>query len=361
MRPGLLCTSACACLLLTACLPLASAAEPSADATIPQITVPFSAYASPEAEKYYATQLRDVHPSFGLDVLAARKYWDQWNAALVEHALKIYDVTVRPETIGGVQTDVVVPAKGIAPRNRNRVLINLHGGAFAWGARYGGQAESIPVAALGRIEVITVDYREGPEYRFPAASEDVAAVYRELLKRYRPENIGIYGCSAGGILAAEAVAWFQAHDLPRPGAISMMCASAGEFDGDSAFLAPVLSGDKPVPSEAARPTAAMLPYFHGVDMTDPLVEPLNSEAVLKKFPPTLFITGTRDFALSAAVTTDNKLAELGVETELRIWDGMWHAFMVIPELPESRAAYRATAEFFDRHLGQAPQGPGRTR
>lgn len=55
-----------------------------------------------------------------------------------------------------------------------------------------------------------------PEWYFPAASEDVAKVYRELLKSYRPENIGIYGCSAGAGLTSQAVAWFQTHGLPHP-------------------------------------------------------------------------------------------------------------------------------------------------
>ena len=67
----------------------------------------------------------------------------------------------------------------------------------------------MPVAVLGRIKVVSLDYREGPKYRFPAASEDVAAAYRELLKTYRAEDIGIYGCSAGGMLTGMSVAWFQ--------------------------------------------------------------------------------------------------------------------------------------------------------
>lgn len=63
--------------------------------------------------------------------------------------------------------------------------------------------ESIPVSALARIKMVSIDYRMSPEHKFPAASEDVAAVYKNLLKQYAPGNIGIYGCSVGGILTAD--------------------------------------------------------------------------------------------------------------------------------------------------------------
>ena len=79
---------------------------------------------------------------------------------------------------------------------------------------------------------------EGPDNKFPAASEDVASVYQELLKKYKPKNIGIYGCSAGGMQTAMSVAWFQKHSLPLPGAIGIFCASAGGiFGGDALYTA----------------------------------------------------------------------------------------------------------------------------
>lgn len=114
---------------------------------------------------------------------------------------------------------------------KNRVLINLHGGGFSgcWPAC--AELESIPIAALARIRVISLDYREGPQYKFPAASEDVAAAYREVLKDHAPQNVGIYGCSAGGMLTAMSVAWFVKHQLPNPAAVGIFCAGAGSPTG----------------------------------------------------------------------------------------------------------------------------------
>ena len=99
----------------------------------------------------------------------------------------------------------------------------------------------MPIAFVGKFRVISIDYREAPEYSFPAASEDVAKVYAELLKTYKPTNIGIYGCSAGGPLTAESIAWFQKLKLPLPGAVGMFCEGAAFWtEGDSGVISMVL-------------------------------------------------------------------------------------------------------------------------
>ena len=136
-------------------------------------------------------------PAPGSSIEATRRFYDDFNSQLVERMRLRFTVDIKSETIGGVKTDVVTPTLGIPPTNKARVLINLHGGGFMWGAHSGGLVESIPIASIGKIKVITVDYREAPENSFPAGSEDVAAVYAELLKTYKSRNIGIYGGSQG--------------------------------------------------------------------------------------------------------------------------------------------------------------------
>lgn len=333
----------------------ASAPSPRVDAqgnvTVPAFTVPFSSYASPEARKMFQRVLEEGRNAPPLDgpVSASRAYYDQINTARADLMRRLYPVDIEKRTIGGVSAQVVTPKQGIAPEQKHRVLVNLHGGAFLWGAGAGGLVESIPVSSLGRIEVITVDYRQGPEHVFPAASEDVAAVYRALLKHYPAKNIGIYGCSAGGVLTGEAVAWFIHEHLPVPGAIGMYCGAVAELSGDSAWVAPVLDGGPP-PSSPLK--LADLPYFKGARASDPLVFPANSPTLLAKFPPTLLITGTRDFTMSSEIQSQRLLTDAGVDAELHVWDGMWHSFFSDPEMPESKEAYAVMVGFFDRHLGR---------
>jgi acetyl esterase/lipase len=275
-------------------------------------------------------------------------------------------VIIEERLIGGVHAKVITPKSGISAAHRGRILVNFHGGAFFSGAGSEALVESIPVAGLGRFEVITVDYRQGPEYRFPAASEDAASVYQALLKHYEPHNIGMYGCSAGGILSAMAVSWFQQHHLPPPGALGIFSAGAfgsfygppsspGTWGGDSRFTTPPLVGEPPLPLDPkegpALPEYATA-YLSTADLTDPLISPALSPSVLSKFPPTLLITGTRAYDMSAAVQTHRALTRVGVSADLHVWDGMGHCFFFDVELPESREAYSVMVKFFSMRLGR---------
>lgn len=260
-----------------------------------------------------------------------------------------YDARVETARIGGVATEVVTPARGIPVANRGRVLINLHGGGFVMGARSVSQLESIPIAATLGIRVVSVDYRLAPEARFPAATDDAVAVYRALLETYPPGAIGIYGCSAGGLLTAETVAALIARGLPPPGAIGLFCEGAAYWtEGDSGYF---LTGKRPERSTEN-------PYFAGIPERDPAAFPLFAPALLAKFPPALLLTGTRDFALSSATRTHAALVEHHVPAELHVWEGLGHSFMTNAALPESREAYGVVARFFDARLSR-PAGPRR--
>ncbi|MDB6083203.1 MAG: alpha/beta hydrolase, partial [Gammaproteobacteria bacterium] len=327
-----------------------TAAAPSGVITSGPLRVPFSPYASDEALAQFVRDAnRPPAPPLGGPIVASRRYYDAINSDRVERMKKLYPVEIESRRMGGVGTDVITPVGGVPGDNRGRVLLSLHGGAFLWGAHSGGLVEAIPIASIGKLTVIAVDYRQGPEAAFPAASEDVAAVYSALLKQYKPQNIGIYGCSAGGILTAQSVAWIAAHRLPKPGAIGTFCASLVDTSGDSAYVGPVLSGHAPVTKPLLL---ADLPYFRGADPHDPLVFPSVSAAVLADFPPTLLISGSRDFALSSVLRSHALLVQAGIEAELHVYEGMWHSFFSDPELPESRAAYDVMVRFFDRHLGR---------
>lgn len=263
-----------------------------------------------------------------------------------ESLITRYAVSMEPKTIANVYTEVFTPNTGVSKENRDRVLINFHGGAFMHSARTASHQESIPIAALGKIKVISVDYRMAPEHQFPAASDDAVAVYRELLQHYKPENIGIYGCSAGGILTAQTIARLQEEGLPLPCAIGMFCATAHYWsEGDSGHFAQALV-DFPIPSLQESL------YFQGVSKQDPMAFPGNAPKTLAKFPPSLLIASTRDYAMSSVIYMHTQLTKLGIDARLHLWEGLGHAFILNASLPESREAYDVMVAFFAQHLGK---------
>jgi monoterpene epsilon-lactone hydrolase len=324
-------------------------------------TIPFSSYASPQAQRAFSALAASLakqpppDPGAANDVETVRRTQNEETDRILAEVNRRYPAAIRTETLGGVPTDIVTPAAGVNAANRHRVLISLHSGGFMWGAGSEALLEAIPIAVTGRIEVVSVSYRMAPEHVFPAASQDVAAVYQALLKQYGPRQIGIYGCSAGGILAAESAAWFATHRIPQPGGIASLCGTGAELKGDSAYLAPVLVGMAPVPPGGRPMLLAQMPYFKGVGAGDPLAFPIGSDALLRQFPPTLLIAGSRDFAASSATSMQRRLWEAGVDSELFIFDGLWHAFMMHPDLPESREVYGIVWRFFDTHLDRGPK------
>lgn len=325
---------------------------------MPAQAVPMSGFLSPEAKAYVTQHLKDMQNP---EMLKPDHGIPRFMKGYLERQKVLFPVDREDTKIAGVHAYIYTPRAGIAAANRSRVLINLHGGGFSgcWPAC--AELESMPVAALGKVRVISLDYREGPEYKFPAASEDVAAVYKELLKDHTPQNVGIYGCSAGGMLTAMSVAWFAEHNLPQPGAVGIFCAGAGSptgagFGGDAAYTAGPLGEGRalsPTPPNA-RPNQGLpaLGYLAGTDPKDPLVAPVNSPGILAKFPSTLIITATRGFEMSGAIYTHAQLVKQGVDAELHVWDGLFHGFFYNPDVPESRDCYDVIVKFFDRHLGK---------
>jgi acetyl esterase/lipase len=262
--------------------------DPDGTVNVPAHAVPMSSMLSSEGKAYVTEHLLNMQrPQMlvqenGIPVLLA---------GYLQRQRAVFRIERRDVTIGGVHAYDYTPTQGVSAANRQRVLINLHGGGFmgCWPAC--AELESMPVAELGRIRVISVDYRQGPKYRFPAASEDVASVYRELLKTYRPQDIGLYGCSAGGMLTGMAVAWFQKQGLPRPGAVGILCAgmtlASNGFGGDAAYTTAAIGESRAAPPlpRSDAPESAALPYFAGVSINDPLAARGGPPVAGKVSPP----------------------------------------------------------------------------
>lgn len=251
---------------------------------------------------------------------------------------KRFDVEVSKGRIAGV------PVKHVRRRDSDpadpRLLINFHGGGFMLDS--GSLTETIPIAGLTGIPVVTVMYRMAPEHPFPAAVDDALAVYADALKHRPASAIAIYGSSAGACLTLQLLARIKAEGLPMPAAAGVFSGAADlTITGDcEAYLPPIMG---------ARSAAETLDeYCAGTDRTNPLLSPALGD--LSGLPPMLLMTSTRDQLLSHTLLADAALRRAGVDVDLRVYEGMAHAFWAWIECPETEVALAAQADFFSRHL-----------
>jgi acetyl esterase/lipase len=285
------------------------------------------------------------------DIVVARAQIEQQLAPMVAGMRQLYPVNVAEMMVDGVRTRIVTPQHGDV--DSQRVLINLHGGSFCMCAEGCALLESLPLAGLGKFKVVMVDYRMAPEASHPAALEDVERVYRELLKEYRHSQIGIFGGSAGGVLTSQMAARLPARGLSQVGAIGIFGAGAVPFGfGDSGQIAPYIEGVYPPPPADGLPALPLdRGYFANLDMADPLISPGMHLEVLRKFPSTLIITGSRAFDLSPAIYTHSQLLKAGVHSQLIVGEALGHCYIYNPFLPEALDAHRVMVDFFNGSLG----------
>jgi len=306
--------------------------------------VPMPDTVSQEAQKWLATLTQKSGAPQTLE--QRRTSTDEWRKRDSDEARKFYPVNVEETTTAGVRTDIITPLD-MPAANRGRVLINLHGGGF--NSDSGSLIEGIPISNLAKIKVVSVYYRLAPENPFPAAVDDVVAVYKELLKTYKPKNIGIFGTSAGGILTAEVTAQLKQSGIPLPGALGMFSILADysrPADSQQLFTLDGFPG-RLEPSDSGRPRQDA--YVGGTDPKNPVLSPLYSD--LAGWPPSLLVTGTRDMLLSNTSIFHLALLHAGDDAQLVVFEAMPHAFWYHFQLPETKDALVLMAKFFDAKVG----------
>ncbi|MGH9353774.1 MAG: alpha/beta hydrolase [Terriglobia bacterium] len=305
--------------------------------------VPVPHTISPEAQKYLAS----LGPSGPDASLAARRaHTDAFRVGRAAEARKLYPVKVIGKTLGGVRCDVIEPLS-IPAAKRNRVLINVHGGGFVTDS--GSLVEGIPIAYLTQTTVVSVYYRLAPEHPFPAAVDDTVAVYKELLKTHKAKDMALFGTSAGAILTGEVAVELRHEGLPLPAALGIF-SGMGDFslrgDTESIYSLRGLGGYLPLPSNTPHDS----PYVGSTNPKDPVLSPVYAD--LHGFPPTLFVTSTRDMLLSGTTILDRAFLRAGDDTQLVVFEALPHAFWYDYTLPESKEALGIMAKFFDEKVGR---------
>ena len=335
-----------------AVLALLAGAAIAQERTVPARTLPVPTDVSPQMQAIIA---RPIAPNFNVvpktpEEWAARQKasadgGDKTVPALAERL----HVKVQKGRMAGVTVYTVTPDR-IAPANRNRMLIHVHGGCYVLGGGLGAANEAVLMAGIGHNKVISVDYRMPPAAYFPAALDDVVAVYREALKTHPARSMAVFGSSAGGGLTLETVLRLKQLGLPLPAAIAPGTPMADLTGVGDSFVTNAMVDNVLVSRDGLCDPAAQF-YAHGHDLKDPLLSPVYGD--MHCFPPAILTTGTRDLLLSNTVRVHRKLKDAGVEAELNVFEAVAHGEYARDDAaPETHQAFGDIAAFFDRHLAK---------
>jgi epsilon-lactone hydrolase len=269
-------------------------------------------------------------------------------AARAPQLMRRFNVRVDKVEIAGVPVFEVVPDD--AARGDRRRLMHIHGGCYVLNPGEAGLAEAILMAGFGKYSVLSVDYRMPPAAYFPAAHDDVAAVWAHLASHGDPKAMAVFGTSAGGALTLALAQRAKRENLPLPTALAVGTPMADTTKtGDTFYTNEGL--DNVLLSRDGFCDAATRLYANGHDLADPRLSPIYG--TFEGLPPTILTSGTRDLLLSNTVRVHRKLRQAGVEAVLQVFEGLAHAQYLFDETaPETKEVFDEIALFFDRHLAR---------
>jgi monoterpene epsilon-lactone hydrolase len=255
------------------------------------------------------------------------------------------DVQSDPVDAGGV------PAEWVSvPESRaDRAIFYLHGGGYVIGSPNTHRELASRIARATRARALVVDYRLAPEHPFPAALDDVCAVYEALLARgVDPARLFLGGDSAGGGLATSAQ--LRMRDGGRPIARGLILISPWiDLALDLEALLPYAAHDFLTPKMLIDTGAK----YAGAERLDhPLISPAHAD--LSGLPPMLVLTGAWELFYEQNCRFVARARRAGVDVRHQIEPGMLHAYPAFAALlPQGRAALRVAAKYV-RTLASAP-------
>jgi acetyl esterase len=224
-----------------------------------------------------------------------------------------------------------IPLRVYWPVNDSKplpVLVYFHGGGWVIGDLETHDPVCRWLSVRAQCVVVSVDYRMGPEHKFPAAVHDCLAATEWVITRGKlinvdPARIAVGGDSAGGNLAAVV-----AHELKGGGATplsyQLLLYPATDLTREEASHTEF--------SEGYRLTGILMEWFidHYLSQADERTNPKASPLFFKEFsdlPPALIITAGFDPLRDEGLRYNEKLVSAGVETKYLCYDGMIHGFM----------------------------------
>jgi acetyl esterase/lipase len=206
------------------------------------------------------------------------------------------------------------------------VVLYFHGGGWVIADRkvYDGGARALSRAA--QSVVVSVDYRQAPEHKFPAAWDDALSAYRWLLDNAGglagdSGRISLAGESAGGNLALATAIAARDAGLPIPAHVVAVYPVTQTSLNTESYLENAIA--VPLNREMIKWFVERL-INSEADLKDPRLQLI--DANLAGLPPVTLISARIDPLRSDSSKMEDALRAAGVDVERRDYEGVTHEF-----------------------------------
>lgn len=217
-------------------------------------------------------------------------------------------------------------------------LVYLHGGGYIGTSPSMYAVFMAHLARVTHCDVFVADYRLAPEFPYPAATDDIIAIVRQLLNDgLAAERLFMAGDSGGGGLVGSVLHACVLGDLPLPAAVVLFSPEVSLVLKDPSVMENAALDVLPwnVPTN---------PYLHGLEPDDPAVSLLHQD--LSLWPPTFVSYGDDEIFRDAIRTFVERLDAAGIRYEAHEAVGMFHVFpFLLPWARESSRVYDQVGDF----------------
>jgi epsilon-lactone hydrolase len=255
------------------------------------------------------------------------------------------DLKFEAAQVGGVP-GLWVDAPGV---RHDRVMLYVHGGGYISGSAKGYRPLVGELGRATKARALAIDYRLAPEDPFPAAVDDIVAVYKSLLDRGTPANSIVFaGDSAGGGLVVTGMMAARDAGLPLPAA-GLSISPWLDLECSGASMKSKAKSDLALNRDALLHAGRSYRGAIGGSGRGGQLSPLNAD--LSGLAPLLIQVGSAEILLDDATRLAARVGAADVPVRLEIWPNMphvWHLFGFM--LSEGRDAIRSAGAFLEAHM-----------
>jgi acetyl esterase/lipase len=247
------------------------------------------------------------------------------------------DVMVERANLGQVKGEWVRVSETVP----QRLLLYFHGGGYIAGSPQSHRALIAKLCRVGGAAALSLDYRLGPEFPFPACLRDAVDAYRFLIaKAYPPESVVLAGDGAGGGLAVATMMAIRNGGLPMPAGLVAL----------SPWADLTLSGWSIM--ENAESDSAMSwdllfvsarHYLKGANPADPYASPIYGS--MRDFPPIMIHAGSNEILRDDASRLGELAAASNVPVSVEVYDGMGHLFQASAASQDAKVSLHRLGQF----------------